>query len=422
VLGDNSGSGSTSFSVNFGQRAFAYQNVGVDRPSADFKPLCTAFLPDPDIADGSTAFEVITYQGNNSTQTLPNLTTSPQELKFSPDFIWTKSRSHSYSHNVYDIVRGVSKKLFADDPLGESTDVNSIKAFNSDGFQVGNNDNGNYINGGTAVAWTWDAGGEPTADNVAGAGNVPTAGSVKINGSDSTTALAGSIPATRLSANTAAGFSIVTYTSSSSSNQTVGHGLNGAPHLVIVKNRDDGGDPWAVYTKVTGKDKYLYLNTTALADTLSEYWGSAEPTSDVFGVGAGLSNNRGTDDMVAYCFAPIEGYSAFGSYTGNGSTTGDGPFVYTGFRPRWLLIKDYTIGGAGRNWVIHDTERDAFNLSDAKLYANLNLDEVDGGNNQLDILSNGFKLKTGDTATNNSSTSYVWAAFAENPFKYSRAR
>ena len=184
---------------------------------------------------------------------------------------------------------------------------------------------------------------------------------------------------------------------------------------MIVKNRDDGGDPWAVYTKVTGKDKYLYLNTTASAQPLSEYWGSAEPTSTVFGVGTGLSNNRGTDDMVAYCFAPIEGYSAFGSYTGNGSA--DGPFVYTGHRSRWLLVKCSSTTGA---WILHDTARTGYNVMGNELRPDDSTGEY--AVDRFDIVSNGFKVRSSNATLNSSGATYVYAAFAEYPFRSARAR
>ena len=363
-------SGSTSV-VNFGQRPFAYT------PPTGYVSLCTTNLPDPTIADGSTAMDVALWTGNGSTQTISG-------LNHSPDFVWHKNRSIADGPQLYDSVRGVSKRLRSDTTAAEST-LNGVTAFNSDGWTMtaGNNSGNSY------VSWTWDA------------------GSSTVSNTD------GSITSS-VRANASAGFSCVTWSAAANNPNRIGHGLNAAPEFIIVKSRSNANN-WRVYTAVTGKDQYLGLNSTDAASSFSNFWSTSEPTSSTFGVwsATGAANNDG--DMVAYCFAPVEGYSAFGSYTGNGSA--DGPFVFTGMRPRWLLIKESSGVDA---WHLLDSARLGYNDDNAELLANNNGAEVN--NSRLDFLSNGFKLRTSFTSTNESGATYIYAAFAENPFKTARAR
>ena len=408
----------TSLSANFGQRPFAYS-----APSADFKALCTANLPDPDIADGSTAFEVITYEGNGTTQTLPNTdpTTSPQELKFSPDFVWIKQKSiNGYWHELYDTVRTAGKRLFSNEPDGENTTTN-LSAFTSDGFTLGSSDPGVNGSGLPYVAWTWDSGGQPTTDNVAGAGNVPTAGSVKIDGANMTTSLAGSIAATRLSANTTAGFSIVNYVGDGSSSSTVAHGLGVPLGMIFIKNRDVSWS-WMVKHKDLSSGKYVRLN-----DPGAEYPGSSASnggianltSSSTFGFIQGTNTVDQVNDLgenhIAYCWAPVESYSAFGSYLGGGTNY---PFIWTGFKPRWVMIKS---SSHAVDWIILDIARSKYNVMRDTLYPNLPDGEYSGAA-MLDVYSNGFAPKATFTNINTSGYTYIYAAFAENPFKYARAR
>jgi len=375
--------GSGTFIANFGQRAFAYS-----APSG-FKALCTANLPTPTIADGSTAMDVALYTGNGTSVTVA-------DLAFSPDFVWLKGRSDPDRHGLYDTVRGATKRLQSSETNAEDTQ-NGVTAFNSDGFVVGNYAETNG-SGRTYVGWTWDA------------------------GTSNATNTSGTITST-VRANISAGFSIVTLSYSELSGAvTVGHGLGVAPKMIIVKRRNTTGNWYVAHTGLTNMSGYyLLLESTAAQGAAS--WGSA-PTSTVFGMS---DNIFGTGDYVAYCFAPVAGYSAFGSYTGNGSAT-DGPFVYTGFRPRWVMIKGYVGGqGSSSQWLIIDTSRDTYNVAGNKLAANLS-DLENSANvgtvtqNTLDILSNGFKPRTSNGSSNDGTTSYVWAAFAENPFKYTRAR
>ncbi|NDG32989.1 hypothetical protein EB118_23340 [bacterium] len=265
-----------------------------------------------------------------------------------------------------------------------------MQAFNSNGFQVGGND---YTNSGSAtyVGWQWKGGGTPAVTNN--------------NGSITST----------VSANTTAGFSIVTYTGTGA-NATVGHGLGVAPQMIIVKNRSSVVS-WPVYhANLTSAAYAIYLNKTDAQGSFPTLWNSTAPTSTVFSLGTGGSESNGTGNFVAYCFSAVSGYSAFGSYTGNGST--DGPFVFVNFRPRFLMLKRTD---AADNWYLYDTARDTFNVVDRHIHPNLSNAEGTGLA-FLDILSNGFKLRQSYTALNASGGTYIYAAFAENPFKVALAR
>ena len=376
-----------SASVNFGQRPFAYT-----APSG-FKTLCTTNLAEPTIADGSTAFEVITYQGNGTTQTLPNTdpTTSPQEpLNFSPDFVWIKERNGTNFHMLFDTVRGANVRLNSNSTNPDFTETTALTSFNSTGFSIGADGQTNVSNK-TYVAWTWDAGSSTVTDP---------------NGSITS----------QVRANPSAGFSIVTYTGVGS-NGTVGHGLGAAPSFYIVKARTTtAANSWRVYHSAVGNTKQLFLESTSAEITNPNAWNNTSPTSTVFSVGN--SANESSGNYVAYCFAPVDGYSSFGSYTGNGSA--DGPFVFTGMRPRWILLKSASIGN--ESWIIIDTARSTYNVVDAFLRADNSGAEFSSSLRYVDILSNGFKLRASGTEVNGSGGTYVYAAFAEHPFATSRAR
>jgi hypothetical protein len=214
------------------------------------------------------------------------------------------------------------------------------------------------------------------------------------------------------------GFSVVTYTGTGA-NATVGHGLGVAPSMIIAKRRNAVED-WPVYHVVTGPNQYAYLDSTQAFSAASSVWQNVTPTSTVFSIGTSSTTNASGGTYVAYCFAAVAGYSAFGSYTGNGST--DGPFVYTGFRPRWIMIK---ASSAARGWIIFDTARDPYNVSQYRLFANTSDAESSGTTaNNIDILSNGFKPRLGANSepSNESGTTYIYMAFAENSFKNALAR
>ncbi len=376
--------GTRTSSINFGQRPFAHT-----APSG-FKALCTQNLPTPTIGATSTTqanryFDILLETGTGSARSVTG-------LNFQPDFLWAKGRSGSASHLLYDAVRGVDKSLNTNNTLAEDTTAGQLTSFNSNGYSLPN-DTAGYLNfsGRTYAFWNW-----------------------KANGSGSSNTQ-GTITST-VSANTTAGFSIATFTMpASGTSDTVGHGLGVAPAMVIVKARGSTSS-WGVYHKnLTSAAYYLRLQVSDGELSSNSYWNSTAPTSTVFTLGATW---YGAGTMVAYSFAPIEGYSAFGSYSGNNSST-DGTFVYLGFRPRFIMIKSTS---AGTDWVMMDSARNTYNLADTSLYANsANSESTIGTVNDIDFLSNGFKLRN-NTGFVNASQTYVYAAFAENPFKYSLAR
>ncbi len=397
-------SGDTTTCVcNFGQRAFAYQTPGTNRPAATFLALCDTNLGPPLVAKPNQHFDIITYPGNGSTQTIPNATSTPATaLDFGGvgqiGFSWIKQRSDpSTSHAIYDARRGVQARLESDTTDQEATSDNGVTAFNAGTIALGSQAQANSSSE-TYVAWCW-----ATDDQ------------------DSSSHTQGSITS-QVRANASAGFSIVSYTAAyTGSARTVGHGLGVKPSLIILKNRSDGSANWRVYHSASGASLPLILNSTAAASANIGIWNNTEPTSSVFtiGVNTDVGGNIGSGEgLIAYCFAPVVGYSSFGSYTGNGST--DGPFVYTGFRPRWVMIKNSS--ASGDSWVMHDTARNTFNVVDALLMPNQSTQETTSTNYYHDILSNGFKLRTSLSAYNSNGATYIYAAFAENPFQYSRAR
>jgi len=308
--------------------------------------------------------------------------------------VWVKSRSNAYNHGLFDVLRGASQKLYSDLTDAETTN-SGVSAFNSDGFTVGS-DAGANGSGSTFVAWNWKAN---------GAGSSNTAGTIT----------------STVSVNTTSGFSIVTYTGNGSSGATVGHGLGVTPSMVILKRRDAATN-WQVKHVSLNANQNLELNATAAVDTApgNGYISAISSTTlTLLNGGSAITNvNANTGTYVAYCFAPVAGYSAFGSYTGNGSA--DGPFVFTGFRPKWVMVKRSS--GAGEPWQINDTARNPSNLTNLALHPNLSDAEATYGSAVMDILSNGFKLRGNDIYTNGSGSTYIYAAFAENPFKYSLAR
>jgi hypothetical protein len=365
-------------SVNFGQRPFAYT-----APSG-FKALCTTNLPEPTIADGSTAMDVVTYTGNGSTQTISG-------LNFSPDLVWIKSRSQNSSHCLLDTVRGRAGTLNSDNIAAEYTASpadRDLVSFDSTGFTLGQNyNNVTNTSPSTYVAWTWDAG-SSTVSN--------TEGSIT----------------SQVRANPSAGFSIVTATCASGTN-SYGHGLGVKPSMYIVKNRDVSQN-WQIWHQALSNETtaYLQFNTSAQQQYSTMWAPSTSTTISLVSDGPIVSG----DDFVAYCFAPVAGYSSFGSYTGNGSA--DGPFVYTGFRPRWVMWKNASYLGS---WYIHDTSRSASNVTENGLFPNIP-DAENSTYTDLDILSNGFKQRTAASNSNASGNTYIYAAFAEHPFQSSRAR
>jgi hypothetical protein len=218
-------------------------------------------------------------------------------------------------------------------------------------------------------------------------------------------------------ASQANGISIVSYTGNNASSGTIGHSLNAKPGMIIVKRRGTGGNDWGVYHSALGATKNIDLNNDGSASTTSGTWNNTEPTSSVFTVGT-FDMVNASDTYIAYCFAPVDQFSSFGSYEGNG--TNDGPFVFTGMRPRWIMIKNIDNYGSGYDWFVFDAERSQFNVTADILKANLSAGEYSF--NSIDILSNGFKIRRNTNGINLNAHTHVWAAFAEHPFKTARAR
>lgn len=392
-----SGSSTPVQAANFGQRPFTYT------PPTGFKALNTFNLPTPTI--GATAssqankyFDALLYTGNGSASQRTDISWANMQ----PDMVWIKNRSSANNHVLHDDVRGTNAALqpnltnATDSPVGFGTDGfgfdgvgNQLRIFTSDGRY---NTNGNAY-----VTWGW-----------------------KGSGAAGVTNTAGSITST-VSANTTAGFSIVTYTGNGSSGATVGHGLGVAPRMIIIKRRSSPVRDWRVYHASIGNTGALSLNLTDATDTNIGYWNNTSPTSSLFTLGNTGDVNTNALNYVAYCFAEVAGYSRFGSYTGNGSA--DGTFVYTGFRPRYVTIKNATTGST--NWFTYDSARNTFNLTNAVLLPNNSIAELTsdgGGAFGFDFLSNGFKIRSTRGDNNNNGDTFIYMAFAEVPQKFSLAR
>lgn len=348
------------------------------------------------IPNGATQFAATLYTGNGTSQTVTN-GASTSGITFQPDFVWGKNRSTATSNVLVDSVRGATNYLQLNSTAAEATNAQVVSAFTSTGFSLGNDVT---LNGSTnlEVAWQWKAGGTSV---------INTAGSIS----------------SQVSANPTAGFSIVTYTGTSA-NATVGHGLNGTPKMIFIKNRDNAAIGGAVYHASLGATKYLQLFQTttgnAAETTDNTAWNGGSPTfnNNVFSVGA-LNRTNSAQQMVAYCWSEIDGYSKFGSYVGTGVTS-TAPFVYLGFRPRWIMFKRSDVAN---NWFIYDTSRNTFNTMFSYLIADTAGQEAGtSGSNDIDVLSNGFKIRNANNYDNPSGGTIIYAAFAENPFKYANAR
>ena len=412
-------SNSVSSSFNYTLRTRSDQWTG-DCPSG-FTALSTKNQAEAvtlTIEDGSAYHQTSTWEGDITAR---KITQSGFNSTFQPDWIWGKNRDNSsYSFRYFDSVRGEEKVLqtggssYTD---AEATDSNGVTDFEADGFDIGN---GVHLNGDgeNIVAWQWAAGGEPTTDNIAGAGATPTAGSVKIDGSNLSSALGGTIPVTRLSANRKSGFSIGTYTGSGS-NGTIATGLTTKPDMLIIKKRgDDGGNNWVTYHSSLANQGtgYVDLGTNAVEGTLANMFNSVAPGSSdatLFNVGTNTSTNDtgGSDTYVFYCFHEVPGYSKFGTFVGNSNA--NGPYIPLGFSASWIMIKRINIGTA--SWVIYDNARDPVNPANIMLLPDSTAGDNTG--NKIDWLSNGVKIRGTSTAYNStSSNNYIYMAFAENPF------
>jgi hypothetical protein len=357
-------------------------------PPTGFLALCSANLPisadiDPAQTDTdypSKQFNAITYDSTGSGQSITG-------VGFQPDLVWIKCRSDAQGNGLFDSTRGTSEVLESNGTNAENTS-SGLTSFDSDGYSMGT-----YYNqsGRQYVSWCWRANGGVTSSNTDG-----------------------SITST-VQANTKGGFSIVT-TSGTGSNGTIGHGLGAVPKLIFTKRRS-GSTSWVTYHPNQGSGGtggelgYMHLDATQAFSDLNTIWNDTAPTSDVFSVGTATNVNASGSTYVHYCWAEIEGYSKFGSYVGNYNT--DGTFIYTGFRPRMLFVKR---SDAANSWFVWDTARTTFNKMNSYLYWDLGNAEETGY--AIDVLSNGFKLRGQNNATNNSGGTFVYGAWGDVPFKY----
>ena len=346
------------------------------------------------IDDPSEYFQTAIYSGNSSTLAV----TSQGNATIAPDWVWVKRRNSTSTHALVDSSRGRAKSLgseAADAEYNTSDTAKDLISFDTNGFTVGpanqRNMNGN---GDTFVAWQWKANGGTTSSNT--------------DGSITTT----------VQANTTAGFSIVTYTGNATNGATIGHGLGAVPQVIIKKNRSTNSREWNVYHHSIGNTKSLFLNTTEAATTESAY-NNTSPTSSIQTINGSGANNGDGDNMIVYFFTPIKGYSKFGSFQGNNSS--DGTFVYLGFKPRWLMVKNTTQTHDNHSWIIFDSARETNNVIDTFLEADTNAADVTSGRNEVDFLSNGFKARAsyGDFNGGDGHV-FVYMAFAEHPFVSSK--
>ena len=403
---EGQGGATATFRANFGQDSTfqGYTASGGnsdDNGYGDFKyappsgylALCTANLTvaeGVDPAQGASPadhFDIDIYTGTGATHERSN-------FNFQPDMLWGKSRSNAYNHLLMDSIRGTDKGLFPDVTNAESTNTLWLTSFDNDGFTLGPLANWNG-SGSTYVMWGWKANGSGVSNT------------------------SGSITST-VSANPDAGFSIVGYTGTQSA-ATVGHGLSSAPEMIITKCRTIANG-WPVYHKdIPNANQYMIrLNDTQTYTTAGQssiWWNNTFPTSTVFSLGANDESNKSGGTHIAYCFHSVEGFSSFGKYVGNGSS--DGPFVYTGFRPAFVMTRPIDTASS---WCMHDSARTPANTGTMGYFKANTADAENFSRFDMDLLSNGFKLKSGDADVNHGGGRVIYWAFAENPFKYANAR
>jgi hypothetical protein len=366
-----------TFTDSNGKGLFKYQ------PPSGFLALCEDNLPTPAISDPGEHFKTVLFRADGNPRSIVG-------VGFTPDLVWFKYRNAADNHVLVDSVRGVGKRIFSDLTNAELDTPTSLMSFDYDGFSIGTHGSINTANR-DLVVWCWRAGAGTTSTNT--------------NGSITSV----------VSVNQDAGFSIVSYTGTGSAG-TVGHGLGKAPSFIIIKRRSGISD-WAVYHKTIGTTGALLLNSTSATDTNRlPYWNDTVPTITTLGLGNGNNVNASSSNYIAYCWAEIEGFSKFGSYVGNGNA--DGPFIWTGFLPAWIMIKR-TAGAA--DWVIHDSSRTSTNPSDTILRPNTSDIDLTASSLNIDFLSNGFKIRNTNASYNNAET-YIFAAFAQSPFQTANSK
>ena len=324
-------------------------------------------------------FNTKLYDGTGSTNNITG-------VGFQPDWVWIKKRSASGQHQLFDSVRGVTKRLYSDAGDAESTSATTLTTFGTDGFTVGSN-SGINANGSNIVSWNWKAG---------------TTSGITTNGTTTITPSAYSF-------NQTSGFSIVKYTGNGTAGAYLAHGLGAAPEIIFARSTNLNGEPWQVYSKALGNDKRLFLNLTN-AETSASEWNSTTPDSVNIRLGDGTHINSSGNTFIAYCFTPIQGFSSMGAYKGNGST--NGAFIYTGFKPAFIIFKRTS---GTDNWVMIDNKRLGYNELNYGLFPNTTAVEQTDSDNRFDLLSNGFKIRNSGGYTNTSGQDYLYMAFAEEP-------
>ena len=388
----NAGGGTNPVgSVNFGQRPFSHLPTGYR--SLNSKNRAT---PVPaGVVNPRRHFDIITYTGSDA-----SAARTVTGLEFAPDLVWQKRRNGTNWNTWHDTVRGATKTLYTNSDTAEATNnqYGYISAFGSNGFTWSpgstNNSDGNETSG-TFVSWCWKAGGAAVSNSE------------------------GTITA-QVSANSEAGFSIISYTGNGTAGATIGHGLGAIPQVVMVKRRNTAEDWMVGIGPILGSGEeghYVKLNSSASTATGNGPFNSTNPTSSLVTLGSDVATNNSGDTYIAYCWAEIPGYSKFGKYTGNGNA--NGPFVNLGFRPAWIMTK--RTDGGSQNWLIHDIKRDPFNVANKKLAPNLSYEENNSSyignssNDIIDIVSNGFKMRSGNNHTNINEGTFIYMAFAETP-------
>ena len=430
-LGSGGGSNTAEARANFGQDSTfsgdltAQTNTDQNGFSEFYYSVPSGFLAccngnrgvdsniDPNLTDDDhpqKQFTVEQYTGNNSSRTV--------NIGFQPDLILFKIPATGNSWSITDTVRGgtasSTKTLKTDDESAESTGAFvALTGYVSNGFTLTSSSGSDFNTNSTVYnAHCWRAGGAPSADNSAGAGNTPTANSVKIDGSNLGSALAGSIPATRLSANTKAGCSIITY-AGTGSNGTIAHGLSQKPEFFWVKDRDRA-ESWNVYHVDIGATKYLVLNDVSTAETNSNRWNDTEPTSTTISLGTN-DNTNGSSNYVCYAWHSVPGYSSFGSYSGSGQT--DGRYIDLGFRPKFLIIKKFSEASTTYGWANFNTSHQTSNKATFS-GGWLDTGASWSGNYDVQILGSGFKMRNNNTNLDASGKTYIYAAWGDCPAKY----
>ena len=389
-FGINTGAGTQVVNCNFGQNPTFSGNTTAGtfaddsgkglfkyQPPTGFLALCEDNLPTPAIPNPGKHFKTVLYTGSGGSKAITG-------VGFQPDFIWVKSRTNTEGHIIFDSVRGANERLLAMGTQAEATATGGVNSFDEDGYSTGVY-TGTNQSGQDYVAWCWKAGGAAVSN---------TDGSIT----------------SQVSVNQDAGFSIVSWTGNATGGATVGHGLDKSPDFTIVKSRTNSTRPWAVESSVfTGR---MLLNTT---DAVAQFSHLKPYTDTVLTLEVGTTSNESGGKYIAYCWAEIEGYSKFGSYVGNGST--DGPFVYCGFKPAWVMVKS---SSTVSNWLIMDNARNSTNPVDLDLYANLT--NIESQYDRFDYISNGFKVRNTSGEMNTSGATYIFAAFAESPFQTANAK